>query len=53
MSRFGDLINGKAVETPAPAPAPKPVVKPAPEPVKLAAPAPLEEPGKRSLRKSK
>tara|TARA_R100001460_G_scaffold74517_1_gene115674 strand:- start:980 stop:1135 length:156 start_codon:yes stop_codon:yes gene_type:complete len=51
MSRFGDLISGKAAE--APAPAPKPVVKPAPEPVKLAAPAPLEEPGKRSLRKSK
>ena len=56
MSRFGDLISGKAAEAPAPAPAapaPEPVVEPAPEPVvELEPPAPLKE-TKRSLRKSK
>ena len=55
MSRFGDLIRGKAAEAPAPAPAPapEPVVEPAPEPVvELEPPAPLKE-TKRTLRKSK
>jgi len=55
MSRFGDLISGKAAEAPAPAPAPapEPVVEPAPEPVvELEPPAPLKS-TKRSLRRSK
>ena len=57
MSRFGDLIRGKAAEAPAPAPAPapasEPVVEPAPEPVvELEPPAPIKE-TKRSLRRSK
>ena len=55
MSRFGDLISGKAAEAPAPAPAPAPtpVVEAAPEPVvELEPPAPIKE-TKRSLRKSK
>jgi len=54
MSKFGDLIRGKAPEAPAPKPAPAPT----PEPVKVekpAEPAPLKNaaPTLKSLRSKK
>ena len=58
MSKFGDLIRGKAPEASAPAaptpPAPKAVPTPPAEAVKPAAPAPLKDAApKRTLRVKK
>ena len=50
MSRFGDLIGGKAPA--APAPAPEPVVEPVVEEAPAPEPAPLLNNSPRKLRRS-
>ena len=50
MSRFGDLIGGKA-PAPAPAPAPEPVVEPVVEEAPAPEPAPLSNNSPRKLRR--